>query len=218
MSAKMVRRIVYFAGLLITLYLGFNTAHVSSAAAADNCSTYRDQPAACQDEATKPTVQPCSEAYGSASNMALYTCVNYTPPQSAGPTASAGPPTLGPPMPPATPDTPPTATPVAGASTQTKTHNIAVGKGSGLFGPIDVTDKENVPVSHYDLYADTSWDPIAKVILFLANLVFAISRFLVSFAVWLLDFALGFGMLDILRGPAESLTTTLNTQQSARWT
>ena len=119
-----------------------------------------------------------------------------TPP--ADPSASAGP-------------SAPSGTP-SGGEKKDKEHNAGVAADAGILGPLSATDPDGVPLGHYDLFADTDWDPIAKVLLFVANLFFAIARTIIGISVWILDLALSFGLLDMLRGPVESLNTALEVQ------
>lgn len=98
------------------------------------------------------------------------------------------------------------------ASSGSTQHNTAVDSSSGLLGPLEATDADGNSLSRYDLWADDDWDPVAKVVLFLANLGFVLARTLVGIGSWILDLALSFGLLDLLEGPVQALTSALQTQ------
>ncbi|WP_233288973.1 hypothetical protein [Kitasatospora sp. MBT63] len=86
--------------------------------------------------------------------------------------------------------------------------------GDGLLQPFNVTDREGVPISAYSVSSDTGeWDDFdLKIWNVLAVLFFSVARWVVGFACWLLQWALGFGLAGILVKPVDGIATTIRDQ------
>ncbi|MFG2645948.1 hypothetical protein ACGFYP_33830 [Streptomyces sp. NPDC048370] len=81
----------------------------------------------------------------------------------------------------------------------------------GVLSAFEVTDRNNIPVSAYRVYADTGdwndWD--LKVEHFLVEMMFLGNKWLVSFACFLIAWALSFSLAGLLLKPALQISTSL---------
>ncbi|MCX5231465.1 hypothetical protein [Streptomyces sp. NBC_00233] len=81
----------------------------------------------------------------------------------------------------------------------------------GVLSAFEVTDRNNIPVSAYRVYADTGdwndWD--LKVEHFLVEMMFLCNKWGVSFACFLLTWALSFSLAGLLLKPALTVSTSL---------
>lgn len=81
----------------------------------------------------------------------------------------------------------------------------------GVLSAFEVTDRNNIPVSAYRIYADTGdwndWD--LKVEHFLVEMMFLCNKWLVSFACFLIAWALSFSLAGLLLKPALQVSTSL---------
>ncbi|MFJ2060359.1 hypothetical protein ACIOMM_31090 [Streptomyces sp. NPDC087908] len=81
----------------------------------------------------------------------------------------------------------------------------------GVLSAFEVTDRNNIPVSAYRVYADTGdwndWD--LKVEHFLVEMMFLCNKWLVSFACFLIAWALSFSLAGLLLKPALQVSTSL---------
>ncbi|WP_326695694.1 hypothetical protein [Streptomyces sp. NBC_01766] len=73
---------------------------------------------------------------------------------------------------------------------------------SGILGPLNVKTPEGVRLDHYELTGGGD-GPIDTVMRFILTGIFALSRTLVGFACWLVDWAYRFPVIDKLTGPAQ---------------
>ncbi|WJV51646.1 hypothetical protein [Streptomyces flavofungini] len=79
------------------------------------------------------------------------------------------------------------------------------GGSGGLLAPLDVTTSEGAPLSRYELTASDD-GPIATVMKFLLSGMFALSRTIVGFDCWLVDWAYRFPVLEKMAGPAQKIS------------
>ncbi|NML54796.1 hypothetical protein HHL19_18660 [Streptomyces sp. R302] len=81
----------------------------------------------------------------------------------------------------------------------------------GVLSAFEVTDRNNIPVSAYRVYADTGdwndWD--LKIEHFLVEMMFLGNKWLVSFACFLITWALSFSLAGLLLKPALTVSTSL---------
>ncbi|MDV5143258.1 hypothetical protein R1T08_02765 [Streptomyces sp. SBC-4] len=81
----------------------------------------------------------------------------------------------------------------------------------GVLSAFEVTDRNNIPVSAYRVYAGTGdwndWD--LKVEHFLVEMMFLGNKWLVSFACFLISWALSFSLAGLLLKPALHISTSL---------
>ncbi|MFD4392885.1 hypothetical protein [Streptomyces sp. NPDC058495] len=81
----------------------------------------------------------------------------------------------------------------------------------GVLSAFEVTDRNNIPVSAYRVYADTGdwndWD--LKIEHFLVEMMFLGNKWLVSFACFLISWALSFSLAGLLLKPALTVSTSL---------
>ncbi|MFF3934131.1 hypothetical protein [Streptomyces hirsutus] len=85
------------------------------------------------------------------------------------------------------------------------------GARGGVLSAFEVTDRNNIPVSAYRVYADTGdwndWD--LKIEHFLVEMLFLGNKWLVSFACFLFSWALSFSLAGLLLKPALTVSTSL---------
>ncbi|MET9734578.1 hypothetical protein ABZZ79_29250 [Streptomyces sp. NPDC006458] len=85
------------------------------------------------------------------------------------------------------------------------------GARGGVLSAFEVTDRNNIPVSAYRVYADTGdwndWD--LKIEHFLVEMMFLGNKWLVSFACFLFSWALSFSLAGLLLKPALTVSTSL---------
>lgn len=85
------------------------------------------------------------------------------------------------------------------------------GSRGGVLSAFEVTDRNNIPVSAYRVYADTGdwndWD--LKIEHFLVEIMFLGNKWLVSFACFLITWALSFSLAGLLLKPALTVSTSL---------
>ncbi|MBC9729312.1 YIP1 family protein [Streptomyces sp. TRM68367] len=79
-----------------------------------------------------------------------------------------------------------------------------------LLDPLNVDTPEGVPIDHYELTADES-GPIDTVLEFCLSGTFALSRTLVGFSCWVVDWAYRFPVLDKLSAPAQQISDAYQT-------
>lgn len=91
--------------------------------------------------------------------------------------------------------------------------NSAGSAPAGILGPFTVTDRHGVGIDHYDVYADDggTFNVTGKLLLLVANLFFALARIWTGFTAWLIDWALRFGLVGVVAGPAQDLGTAYQT-------
>ncbi|MFF6888595.1 hypothetical protein ACFY9F_36070 [Streptomyces sp. NPDC012421] len=81
----------------------------------------------------------------------------------------------------------------------------------GVLSAFEVTDRNKIPVSAYRVYADTGdwndWD--LKIEHFLVEMMFLGNKWLVSFACFLITWALSFSLAGLLLKPALTVSTSL---------
>ncbi|MFF8410586.1 hypothetical protein [Streptomyces omiyaensis] len=81
----------------------------------------------------------------------------------------------------------------------------------GVLSAFEVTDRNGIPVSAYRVYADTGdwndWD--LKIEHFLVEMMFLGNKWLVSFACFLISWALSFSLAGLLLKPALTVSTSL---------
>ncbi|MFB7429446.1 hypothetical protein ACFC0K_39935 [Streptomyces hydrogenans] len=81
----------------------------------------------------------------------------------------------------------------------------------GVLSAFEVTDRNGIPVSAYRVYADTGdwndWD--LKIEHFLVEMLFLGNKLLVSFACFLISWALSFSLAGLLLKPALTVSTSL---------
>ena len=132
------------------------------------------------------------------------------PPQDTPPT---DPPTdpAGPPADPANPaPADPPAEPAPTEPASPLPPGLAPDGAPGILGPFTVSDGNGTPINHYDVFADTgAWDNFTRPILLLfSNLLWGMDRAWTGFTAWLLDWALQFGLVDLLTSPLQELSDT----------
>ncbi|MDF3141055.1 MULTISPECIES: hypothetical protein [unclassified Streptomyces] len=81
----------------------------------------------------------------------------------------------------------------------------ADGDSGGLLDPLNVDTTEGVPVDHYELTGSDD-GIIGTVLSFSMSGIFALSRTVVGFICWLIDWAYKFPVLDKLAGPAQDVS------------
>ncbi|MFC9734245.1 hypothetical protein ACFWGM_01925 [Streptomyces roseolus] len=81
----------------------------------------------------------------------------------------------------------------------------------GVLSAFEVTDRNGIPISAYRVYADTGdwndWD--LKIEHFLVEMMFLGNKWLVSFACFLISWALSFSLAGLLLKPALTVSTSL---------
>lgn len=84
----------------------------------------------------------------------------------------------------------------------------------GLLQPFNVTDKNGVPISSYTVKTDTGgWKDIdLKIWNIIAQLFFGVSKWVIGFTCWLVDWALDFGLAKVMVGPVEDISSTIKNQ------
>lgn len=83
----------------------------------------------------------------------------------------------------------------------------------GLLGPLNPPDVNGVGVDHYDITADAgTFDFGNKILIFLSNAMFALERWTIGLASWLVEWVLDFRIADYLLAPVIVLCTTFQTQ------
>ncbi|MFD8947753.1 hypothetical protein ACFV0B_02685 [Streptomyces xanthophaeus] len=84
----------------------------------------------------------------------------------------------------------------------------------GLLQPFNVTDKDGVPISSYTVKTDTGgWKDIdLKIWNIIAQLFFGVSKWVIGFTCWLVDWALDFGLAKVMVGPVEDISSTIKNQ------
>ncbi|WP_208623742.1 hypothetical protein, partial [Streptomyces nanshensis] len=84
----------------------------------------------------------------------------------------------------------------------------------GLLQPFNVTDKDGVPISSYTVKTDTGgWKDIdLKIWNIIAQLLFGVSKWVIGFTCWLVDWALDFGLAKVMVGPVEDISSTIKNQ------
>ncbi|MFI1648095.1 hypothetical protein ACH4XT_14315 [Streptomyces avidinii] len=84
----------------------------------------------------------------------------------------------------------------------------------GLLQPFNVTDKDGVPISSYTVKTDTGgWKDIdLKIWNIVAQLLFGVSKWVIGFTCWLVDWALDFGLAKVMVGPVEDISSTIKNQ------
>ncbi|KUM97377.1 hypothetical protein AQI95_41915 [Streptomyces yokosukanensis] len=86
----------------------------------------------------------------------------------------------------------------------------ADGSSGGLLDPINVKTPEGVPIDHYELTGGA--DGITGTVLsFCMSGLFALSRDVVGFSCWLINWAYRFPVLDKLAGPAQDVSDAYQT-------
>jgi hypothetical protein len=94
------------------------------------------------------------------------------------------------------------------ASAATSTGVAADG---GVLGPLNPGDTNGVTIDHYDITADNggTLDFGRKVLIFFINAAFAINRWIVGLASWLVEWVLDFKITNYLLGPVIKLSQVL---------
>ncbi|WP_233435935.1 hypothetical protein [Streptomyces anulatus] len=84
----------------------------------------------------------------------------------------------------------------------------------GLLQPFNVTDKDGVPISSYTVKTDTGgWKDIdLKIWNIVAQLLFGVSKWVIGFTCWLIEWALNFGLAKVMVGPVDDIASTIKTQ------
>ncbi|WP_231632989.1 hypothetical protein, partial [Streptomyces clavuligerus] len=108
------------------------------------------------------------------------------------------------------PSTSAPATPGAGPNLGQKPKNGS----DSLLEPFNVTDKYGIPISSYTVKTDAGgWKDIdLKIWNIVAQLLFGLAKWGVGFTCWLLDWALDFGLAQIMIGPVEDISSTIKNQ------
>ncbi|GGT28051.1 hypothetical protein GCM10010271_35060 [Streptomyces kurssanovii] len=108
----------------------------------------------------------------------------------------------------------PTPKPTTAASPSNDLAKKPKDGSDGILQPFNVTDKEGVPISAYTVKTDTGgWKDIdLKIWNIIAQLLFGISKWVVGFTCWLINWALDFGLAEVLVGPVDSISTTIKNQ------
>ncbi|KOV42385.1 membrane protein [Streptomyces sp. H036] len=83
-----------------------------------------------------------------------------------------------------------------------------------MLQPFNVTDKDGVPISSYTVKTDTGgWKDIdLKIWNIIAQLFFGVSKWVIGFTCWLVDWALDFGLAKVMVGPVEDISSTIKNQ------
>ncbi|AVZ70921.1 hypothetical protein SLUN_00180 [Streptomyces lunaelactis] len=82
---------------------------------------------------------------------------------------------------------------------------------AGVLGPLNVKTSEGVRLEQYELTGGGD-GPIDTVLRFILSGIFALSRTLVGFACWLVDWAYQFPIIDKLAGPAQRVSDAYQDQ------
>ncbi|NUU20918.1 MAG: hypothetical protein HOV68_05290 [Streptomycetaceae bacterium] len=87
----------------------------------------------------------------------------------------------------------------------------AGGGSDGLMQPFDVTDEDGVPISAYNVKANTGhmWDIDLKIWNILTQFFFSIAKWFIGFACWLIQWALNFELAKALVAPADQIANTI---------
>lgn len=81
----------------------------------------------------------------------------------------------------------------------------------GVLGPLNPADANGVTIDHYDITADNggTLDFGRKVLIFFTNAAFALNRWVVGLASWLVEWVLDFKITNYLLGPVIRLSQVL---------
>lgn len=139
------------------------------------------------------------------------------PPNPANPAPLAPP--MPPPMPaPTDPAAPPASTapspaaaPVGGTAAGEKSKMS--GDGGGILGPITGKDKNGIPLSHYDIYADDTgtFDFGTQIAELVCNLAFGLDRMMVGFNNWMIDMAYDYSLVNSISDAVSSFSAHIKT-------
>ncbi|GAB3435109.1 hypothetical protein [Flindersiella endophytica] len=87
----------------------------------------------------------------------------------------------------------------------------SVAADGGVLGPLNPADANGITIDHYDITADNggALDFGRKVLIFFTNAAFAINRWVVGLASWLVEWVLDFKITNYLLGPVIKLSQVL---------